>query len=150
MSKFADLLFHSGNPVEAQERADRELPRMLAKSHLHLWNLGDAIVSNGTRFLLGIVTWSLYDLRLLDALNEALSDGNRKERVDIFNLDSCQTKEEISLFVPHIGKMIHPPVVGVWRDGQQVQQNSGAAGRNILVEAFALNHEEIISLQRAG
>ena len=123
---------------------------MLAKSNLHFWNLGDAIVSNGTRFLLGVVTWSLYDLRLLDALNLALSEGNRTEHIDIFNLDSCQTKEEVLLFVPNLGKMIHPPVVGVWRDGQQVQQNWGAAGRDILVETFALDGKEIVSLQRAG
>ena len=150
MSKFVDLLFRSGNPTDVQQRADQELPFMLAKSNLHFWSLGDAIVSTGTRFLVGVAVWSLYDLRLLDALDEAFSDENRTERVDVFNLDSCRTQEEILAFVANIGKVFHTPIVGVWRNGRQVQQASGYAGRNILVEAFALDHEEIISLQRAG
>ena len=150
MSKFADLLFRSGHPADVQRRASQELPFVLAKSNLHLWSLGDSIVSNGTRFLIGVATWSLYDLRLLDALDEVLSLGKRAERIDVFNLDSCQTQEEISAFVANIGKVIATPVVGVWRDGLQVEQASDYAGRNILVEVFALNHKEIVSLQRAG
>ena len=150
MSKFADLLSRSGHPAEVQRRASQELPFVLAKSNLHLWSLGDAIVSNGTRFLIGVATWSSYDLRLLDALDKVLSDGKRTERIDVFNLDSCQTQEEISAFVANIGKVIEMPVVGVWHNRLQTKQASGYAGRSILVEAFALNDEEITFLRRAG
>ena len=150
MSKFEKLLFGSGNSADVQYRADQELPLLLAKSNLHFWRLGDAIVSTGTRFLVGVAVWSLYDLRLLGALNAAFSDANRAERVDVFNFGSCQTQEDILAFVPHLNEVAHTPIVGVWSDGLQIQQASGYAGRSLLVEAFALDHEKIVSLQRAG
>ena len=112
--------------------------------------MSDFIISDRTRFLIGVVIWSLYDLRLLDALDTALSNGNRTERVDVFDIDSCQTKEELSVFIPNIGKVLQPPIVGVWHNGLQIKQASGALGRDILVKAFALSNDEIISLAHRG
>lgn len=145
MKKFEDLLYYNV-PWAAPEELDREFSFRLTKSNLHLWNLGDPIVSEVTRILVGIVTWSVYELRLLDALNEALSGENRTERVDIFDLDLFPTQEKISAFVPNIGRIIHPPIVGIWQDGKQILQASGPAGRDILIEKFALDREKIVSL----
>ena len=150
MNKFESLLYGSGNPADVQERANQKLPFLLTKSNLHFWRLGDAIVSHSTRFLVGIAVWSLYDLRLLDALDAAFSNGKRTEHIDVFNLDSCRTQEEILAYFPHIDKVVHTPIVGVWRDGKQIRQGSSYIGRNILVEAFALDREKIVSLQQAG
>ncbi|HRH42481.1 MAG TPA: hypothetical protein PKY82_12715 [Pyrinomonadaceae bacterium] len=146
MGKFSDLLFYPEKPLQAQARADEKLPSMLSNSNLNLWRLGDRLKIKGTRYVLGIAVWSLYDLRLLDALDEALSQTESNERVDVFSIDSCQSHEEIRGYVPNLEKILHPPVVGVWQDGKQIKQASGYAGRKILVDAFSLDHEELIKL----
>lgn len=144
-SKFADLLFRFDNTVEAQRRAELALPFILAKSNLHLWNIGDAVLPHSIRFLIGVATWSLSDLRLLNALNAVLLNEKRTERVDVFNLDVCQTQTDILAFVANLDKVYQSPVVGVWYDGEQIKQACGYDGRQILIEHFALDKAKIVT-----
>ena len=150
MSRFANLLLRSDNPADVQRRAELELPLVLSRSNLHFWRLGEIIISDTTRFLVGVATWSLYDLRLLDALDAEFANGNRVERVDVFDIDSCRTQEDVSAFIPNIGKVFDAPVVGVWRNELQIKHASGYEGRKLLVEAFGLDHKKIVALANAG
>jgi hypothetical protein len=143
MGKFSDLLYYPEKALEAQTRANEKLPSQLRDSNLNLWHLGDQIETQGTRYLIGIAVWSVYDLRLLDKLDAALLKKERNVRIDVFNIDWCKSQEEISAYVPEIDKVFATPVVGVWKDGKQIKQASNYLGRMILVEAFSLNDEEL-------
>jgi hypothetical protein len=146
MGKFTDLHRRATEigVDSSHDYAMTEFPNVVRQSNLDLWNLGDFVKSKGIRYLLGVVTWSLYDLRLLDALDEVFSQPSRDEKIDVLNLDLCKSQNEIQFYIPDIGNVLHPPVVGVWQDGKQIKQASGYYGRMILVEAFSLNHDQLI------
>jgi hypothetical protein len=91
------------------------------------------VAPEGTRVLVGIATWSLYDLALLDQLQTTLTSGNQTT-IDVFDVDNCQGSGDFEGYVPGIGRVLQPPVVGVWRDGQQIKSAWGAAGRKLLAE----------------
>lgn len=143
MGKFSDLLSGSGHIVEKQREAHRRLPFVLSQSHLHSWSPEQDIFTQGMRFLIGVATWSVYDLNLLDSLDEALANGKAKDRVDIFNIDDCITTEDLERYIPEAGKdkgMCQTPMVAEWRGGAKIQQASGHAGREILIKHFGLNY----------
>lgn len=104
MGKFEELILEQGHPAEVQENAHRLLPSIMPQSELHLWGLDDSIPQQGMRFLIGIAVWSVYDMRLLDALDQMLSERKRPERVDIFNVDDCSTMECLQDYVPRVKK----------------------------------------------
>jgi hypothetical protein len=144
MGKFEALVKRSGHPAEVQDSARRELPSLLAKSNLHSWTPGDPIQAQGIRFVIGIAVWSVYDMRLLDALDQVLSQ--RAERVDVFNVDDCSTMECLRDYVPLVGKIYDSPIVGTWQDGKQVNQCSGAIAREMVAQYFGINHNRLIAL----
>jgi hypothetical protein len=146
MRKFEELILKQGNPAEVQENARRQLASILAQSKLHMWRLDDPIPKQGMRLLIGIAVWSVYDMRLLDALDQVLSEMKRPERVDIFNVDDCSTMECLQDYVPRVGKIFHTPVVGIWQNGEQVEQGSGAMAREMVTDHFGIDHRRIVTL----
>ena len=85
-----------GKPImEQQQKAREEFPSLVVQAGLHLWKPGDAIAEQGTRFLIGVGTYCLYDMRLLDALVEARASGKTgKDRLDVFDCSDIWTTEE--------------------------------------------------------
>jgi hypothetical protein len=140
MGKFTDLLPGSGHPAEEQQEAYRRLPFVLSQSPLHYWSPEEEVYAQGTRFLVGVATWSHYDLKLLDALDKALAKGKSKDRVDVFNIDNCRTMEDLERYIPEAGKMYQTPMVAEWRDGVKIQQACGYAGIEILIKHFGLKY----------
>src|SRR5215471_5072327 len=73
-------------PARHQRWAAAEFPNRVAQSRLHLWRPTDPIVARGTRLFVGIATWSGFDLRLLDILDQALQEGTiLDDHIDVFN-----------------------------------------------------------------
>jgi len=134
MKSFASLLPGSGNPGLEQAAAREQLPSMLAVSDLRLWSPSMPISSTGERVLVGIVSWSVYDLQLLDRLQATMVRGERQAVIDIFDADDCNEPDDFERFVPGIGRAFHTPIVGVWHDGVKTSSAWGAAGRNLLAE----------------
>ena len=92
------------------------------------------ISADGERVLVGIATWSVYDLQLLDQLHATLAGGNRLTIIDIFDVDACNSFDDFERYVPDIGRVLRTPVVGVWRNGAKISSAWGAAGRKLLAE----------------
>jgi hypothetical protein len=132
-------------PGEQQRQAEARFPELVAESHLHLWKPGDPIPTKGRRFLIGVDTASLYDMRLLDDLDEALTAGRiRDDRLDVFQYwTECKTQEDIEQFFPgmELARIFHSPVVGLWENDILIKQASGALGRELLVEYYGLNRK---------
>ena len=146
MDKFEALILRSGHPAEAQKNARKELPFLLSRSNLRLWRPDDPIRADGIRFLVGIAVWSVYDMKLLDALDQALSATERSERVDVFDVNDCSTLECLENYVPQIGKIHHTPVVGLWQDGKQINQQSGPVARETIARHFGIDHKRLTTL----
>lgn len=107
---------------------------MLAAINLRLWSPSMPIRADGEWVLIGIATWSAYDLDLLDRLAAKLAGLKRNAIIDIFDVDECKSMEDLERYVPGIGRVFQTPVVGVWHDGTKVDSAWGAAGRKLLAE----------------
>src|SRR5262249_31423996 len=97
MTRFSDLFWSRRDlgPAEHQHYLEQQLPRALAEAGFHSWLPGDPICSEGTRFLIGIATYSESDMRLLDLLEAALRETNgKKMRVEVFSIVACRTPED--------------------------------------------------------
>ena len=98
-----------------------------------VWTPGESFPTTGARVLVGIATWSLYDLDLLDAL-DSRSFGD--DTVHVFDMDSCKTMSDFENYIPGIGNVFQPPVVGYWQDGRLLYREQGAAARNWLLTRY--------------
>ena len=129
--------------IEHQERAVDEFPGLATASGLHPWRPGDPIPGNGRRVLVGVGSWSGYDLLLLDALADVVRSGKTGgDRVDVFQFwQDCSTQEQLDQFIPgmQIQSIFHSPVVGVWEDGMLKQTASGAEGRDLMTKLYGLS-----------
>ncbi len=158
MSRFCQLLRRYGPD---QMEVERRFPDEVARSHFRHWSPGDPIRSSGLRYLIGVATYSEYDLRLLDLLEEAMISSapaaHHRQRhpaavadcatipspspqVDIFSVGECRTQADFEKYIPGLETVFQTPVVGVWRDGVLQKKGSGAQARQeLVVEPFALD-----------
>jgi hypothetical protein len=152
MSRFLDLNEHTPKIADGVfDFSARELlfPATVAASRLRLWSPGDPIPDTGTRILIGTATWSGYDMRLLDVIDEALGHMNgRAPVVEVFNAGSLTRQEAFDDYIPSIGEVLQMPVVGVWQDGRLVEQASGYAARELVARMFGSTSDEIVEFIR--
>ncbi len=67
--------------------------------------------------MVGVATWSLYDLSLLDALDQFVTEEYcRVDRIDVFNLDRLE-RGDFEQYLPGLGKVLGTPVAGHWENG---------------------------------
>jgi hypothetical protein len=140
MKRFSSLLEPRSEMSVAQQQRDaaEQLAGLLRGSRLHLWQPGDPVPSRGRRILLGVASYSLPDLALLDTLNEAHVQGSIWPRLDVFNVLQCQSIQDFERYVPGIGKVFQTPVVGYWEEGLLKERAWGKAGRDLLAKVLNL------------
>ncbi len=103
MSLFQEL-FRNVDPPSGDtfppDRQSERFPATVARSRrLHLFVRGQPASSTGRYLLIGIATWSDYDMKLLDRV-DALSGDDL--RVDVFDSDTFHSAEEIEALIPGI------------------------------------------------
>src|SRR5947209_339686 len=103
MTRFVDLVY----TCPAFDRRgrdlfdpDRELPRLLDKSAFRLWQAGNPVPREGTFVLLGVATWSDYNMHLLDMLEEAMARPGDHPTVAVFNAGNLTSMEAIREYIP--------------------------------------------------
>ena len=149
ITRFLDLLTEQYRlPAEEREEwVTSQLELLLSGSVLNAWHLGDPVPTTGYGILIGIVSWSGYDLRLLDALAQPRTVRGR-ERIDVLDIDAAgRSSGSYAYFdrlIPGIGKIYQTPIVGVWNDGALMQKGSGAAGREFIIDRYNLNRDQIL------
>ena len=126
--------------IEHQGRMNREFPGLIAGSRMRLWKPGDPVLSQGSRFLIGVELTSRSDLRLLDALDIAMRATRRNDRVDVFDCFNLEENGTVDFerYIPGIGDVLGTPVVGVWEDGLLVSREQGWRARKLVIDAFDL------------
>jgi len=137
MGRFRDLQHVKDHlpPGDQQLLRSELLPSVVANTRMSMWSPGESFPATGARILIGVVTWSLYDLDLLDTLDQSTFDH---DTVHVFDLDSCATQSDIENYIPGIGKVCQTPVLGYWQDGQQLHREQGAAARDWLRNRYTL------------
>ncbi len=145
MSSFTDLLRTDLSPSGEQAQAERQFLLLIAGSKLHLWRPGEAIDSQGRRLLIGVATYSLSDMRLLDVVDEALRRGREPTlRVDVFSIQECKTQDDFDYYIPGIGKVFQTPVVGIWHHGLVMEKAFGAAARSLVAQACGFDAADVV------
>lgn len=143
MTNFSDLFWSRRElwPADHQHYVEQQFPLVLGQSNLHLWHPGGAVTAEGRRYLVGVATWSEYDMRLLDLLDAALvlvQPG--PVRVDVFSLQVCQSAADFESYIPDLGPVFQTPVIGVWQQGVLLDKGTGARAREkLLVAPFSLD-----------
>lgn len=149
MTTFFDLFVrHSADPAVRDDPmwADRRFPDVVAASPFHLWQPGDPILEHDVRYLIGVATWSGYDMRLLDVIAEALrQDPIDPPLVDVFNTADCPHQQDFDRYISGIDAVSHTPVMGFWNNGQLACSAQGHAAREFLAGIFDFRSDEIVA-----
>lgn len=138
-----------GSPGSGQKNLDDRFPSAVSTSPFRLWSPGNTISARGKRLLIGVATWSAYDMKLLDAVSQALPGLPAGPTVEVFNVANCSSPEAFDRYVPGIGSVFHTPVVGLWSDGQLVDKATGRAGRELVARVSGLDPLDIDRLLAA-
>jgi hypothetical protein len=137
-ARFLDLRRTGLQPRDENARADLFFPQLVARSGMRLWRPGDGIAP-GRRLLLGVVTWSLYDLGLLDVLCQLREGGRHADlAVDVFDLDR---ERDFERFVPGLDPVVQPPVAGFWEAGLLHAGASGYRARELVCARLRIRLE---------
>lgn len=144
MNRFSELFWSRRElpPGDQQACVRRTFSAVVAQSPFHLWSPGMPVTGDGRRLLLGIASYSEYDMRLLDLLESALDGGAAGEtvQVDVFDVLDCTNMTDFEHYIPGIGSVLQTPVVGVWVDGVLQAKGTGAEAREkLVVEPFHLD-----------
>lgn len=116
------------------------------RSPLHLWRPGEPVEQRGVRLLLGVATWSGYDMRLLDVVEEALvRDSSTAPTVDVFNTQDCQRPGAFRRYIPGLRKVFQMPVAGIWREGALDWSGQGYEAREQVARMFGSSSAEIVT-----
>lgn len=137
MSTFIRLLPGAEfGPVGAeQEHAARCLPNAVRSSRLGWWPDRQAATVHGRALVVGVAPYSRDDLRLLDALDEALerAAGDRP-CVQVFSVLDCRGNRDADRFIPGLGAFFQTPLVGLWEDGELRAKGWGKRARDLVQE----------------
>jgi hypothetical protein len=127
-----------GSLVLGQRNLDDRFPSVVSASPFRLWSPGDPIPTKGKRLLIGVSTWSAHDMKMLDAVSQALPGLSFALTVEVFNVADCSSPAGFERYVSGIGAVFQTPVVGFWSDGQLVDKASGRAGRELVARVSGL------------
>jgi hypothetical protein len=142
MSQFLDILDYS----RQHKVAERMFREAVARSPFRPWKPGDPIAATGTRILIGAAAWSVYDLRLLDVVADALTRMNGTGAlVEVFDASSMA---DFASYVPDLGFVHHTPVAGVWENGVLKEKASGFFARELIARMFGSSSDEIVQFVR--
>jgi hypothetical protein len=152
MTKFGDLFWshREMQPGQQQRFVEAHFPDEVAVSNLRLWQPGNAVPTTGKRFLIGVATYSVYDMRLLDVVDEFLGQGKSGLfQVDVFSVAQCKSQEDFGKYISDLGTVLQTPVVGLWEEGALTEKAQGKAGRDLILQVCGLDpavEKQIVSL----
>jgi hypothetical protein len=150
MTRFFDVFAdddddESGNGVDPGHAFEVAV----AHSRLRLWKPSDPIADRGIRVLVGTATWSGYDMRLLDVIDEALARmGTDAPLIEVFDASYLPSQEAYRDYIPGLPMVFHTPVAGVWHDGVLRERAEGYDARELVARMFGSSSDEIVEFVR--
>jgi len=122
----------------------QEFPKLVATSHLHLWTFGDEIVDTVEFLLIGIMTVSAYDLRMLDLLEASCAKGHLQNvHIAVFDWTDLAT-EPLRPYLPDIGEPTGTPLVAIWNEGNLTAHAWGYPARRLISDRYDLPWDYIM------
>ena len=129
--------------LSLQSDHQHSLSELISQSHLTVWRAGAKIEESGDFLVLGVGTYCLYDLRLLNQLNAFMSEGRVSGvRVSVFDWSDLRP-DVLVPDVPDLGEPHHTPLAALWVNGKLVEVNWGYPARRFICERYGLPLDEI-------
>jgi hypothetical protein len=142
MNTFHDLFRQPTRRVGSGFPPDRRrelFPGFVERSpKLHLWT-NQPVPAQGSFLLIGVATWSGYDMNLLDLIEETQDNG---VHVEVFDVDSVLSPDDLSRLIPGIS-FLQTPFVGYWVDGKLIESASGFDARKLVARVCGLDSVEV-------
>jgi hypothetical protein len=147
MNRFFDLFRSQTPPPPGAIYADDRsvlFPGVVTNStRFKLWEQGESVPPVGRFLLVGVATWSGYDMKLLDVLEQTTTGPNV---IGVFDIADCKSDHDFETRIHGIGPVFQTPVVGLWEDGKLVARGSGHEGRLLTFRACGLDPAQIGTL----
>jgi len=128
-------------------KARTEFPRLVEMSRLRYWRLGNHIPEVGSRLLLGVSpTFSMPDMRLLDLVNQSLSEQSGHSLcVEVFDLDDSQRGALLPIYFPGLTGIPPTPIAGIWCNGrlERVHFGDDAIAETLLFARIPVQVEDL-------
>lgn len=144
MNRFLDLFRYDTPPPPGQIYADDRsalFPKAVARStRFRLWGPDEPIPTTGTFLLIGVATWSGYDMKLLDVLEQTPCGP---DQIGVFDVQECQSAQDFEKRIPGISDVFQTPAVGLWHDGQLLASAWGHEGRKLIFRACRIDPERM-------
>jgi hypothetical protein len=144
MNAFQDLFRKVDRPVGNTFPPDRRgefFPDTVDRSRqLRLHKCGEPIPTTGAYLLIGVATWSDYDMKLLDLIDNLPRSG---VRIELFDSDQFKSIAEIEALIPGINVMAQTPFVGYWVHGVLTEVAAGALGRRLIAKVCKIDPAEL-------
>lgn len=124
MNTFESLLDRTPeeSPAETQRRAREAFPNLVNDEFARWFYLRKPdtyVPDQGLELILGVATYSLYDLRLLDEIVEAQRGGVfRPRRVGVFDILECKKMTDVHRYLPSVDAIASTPVLATYSSGR--------------------------------
>ncbi|HZS43853.1 MAG TPA: hypothetical protein VFC63_02015 [Blastocatellia bacterium] len=141
MEKFIDLLNNNWGALSPLQQLDltRRFYSLLVDRGFNHWIYGDPIPLVGQYVLLGITNYSRDDMMLLDALSDKLDETSHlRDRIGVFCALEYLTVEDREKCLPGLSRFGNPRV-GIWQDGELINQAVDTEARRLIIDLFGLN-----------
>ena len=140
-NRFISLANHIGGPYPSDF-----FPEAVSQSCFSMWSSTVGPFSEGEYILIGVMMSCLYDLRLLDAIEEAIQ-RNPNCYPQVATVDwSDLSLTVLEPFGPTLSltDVYHSPVVCAWIDGKISRMQTGSRGRDLISEKFGIDMKIIM------
>ena len=139
--RFIDLFLRQNDlsPIEQQNLRGKIFQQnfeLIAENRMSLWNFGKVCLQSKSGFLLCVnPSWNLYDLYLLDCINDSLKKKSINEVFKIFDLDQIENIENLQKIFGSINSK-QPPILGLCEEEVLSKSLWGWEAITFLIEKF--------------
>jgi hypothetical protein len=144
MTPFLNLFqnYRDRMPGEQQALIVQEFPEVVARFGFERWSATAGPGSGADRLVLGVATYSIYDMRLLDLVVNARQNWTTP-RIEVFNTLDCKSVDDLEARIPGIGMAYQTPVAGLWRGGVLREKGWGLPARELVARECGFDLREL-------
>lgn len=130
------------DPGTQQRSAHALFPKLVRNSRLNYWRVGDPILSNCQRLLIGVgASFSLTDLQFLEMINNRLEHIGSSAIVDVFDIADLEDEFQIAKYYEQFQVLHTHPIVGVWHSGALSRVDEGYAGMKLVFHSLGISSD---------
>ncbi len=139
MNRFSSLLVYSSchSPGEVQREAQKAFQERVRSSRLSLRTPSAPIPSTTRYVVIGVASYSVPDLGLLDVVESSAQAFDRAS-IAVFDATQCSSMDDFDRYIPGIGEVFQTPVVGVFVGGGLVDKATGLSQSETILKRLGL------------